>query len=262
MCDQIAWMLRLPDHMGHAHWSTGAGAEVLLLPAIRLLPRAGKPTITTHILVSSAWTPEPLVFLLGLIKSPVGMRLISGLKLPLAVTGGGREGDWVMMAGWRSWRLGRLWIGSGSGGWWYSYYLRMAWVEGKMAVKRARGARVAVASSSRALSAWAAKTHNVDWNIAKACSKKKSINCRSGDGLRRGKACRRKSAVKVSALGPPQSGAVFARCRGPKEYATQLKSVVHNPFGPQWPPLSDLTADPAVYVPLLRRGSCLAPRRV
>jgi len=46
--------------------------------AIRLLPRAGKPTMTTHIRVSSACTPAPLVFLLGFTKSPAGTARMFG----------------------------------------------------------------------------------------------------------------------------------------------------------------------------------------
>jgi hypothetical protein len=59
---------------------------VVFLPfcAIKLFPRAGKPTMTTHIRVSSACTPAPLVFLLGLTKSPVGTLRICGAKKPLA----------------------------------------------------------------------------------------------------------------------------------------------------------------------------------
>jgi hypothetical protein len=45
---------------------------------MRLLPRAGNPTMTTHIRVSSAWTPTPLVFLFGFTKSPVGTARMFG----------------------------------------------------------------------------------------------------------------------------------------------------------------------------------------
>jgi hypothetical protein len=63
----------------------GSCAKRHTLPfcAIRLLPRAGKPTITTHIRVSSAWTPTPLVFLCGCINSPVGTLRMLGEKTPL-----------------------------------------------------------------------------------------------------------------------------------------------------------------------------------
>lgn len=51
--------------------------------AIRLFPRAGKPTMTTQMRVSSACTPTPLVMALelplvlvaGRIKSPCGVRI-------------------------------------------------------------------------------------------------------------------------------------------------------------------------------------------
>lgn len=39
--------------------------------------------MTTHIRVSSACTPAPLVFLLGLTKSPVGTARMLGVKTPL-----------------------------------------------------------------------------------------------------------------------------------------------------------------------------------
>jgi len=39
--------------------------------------------MTTHIRVSSAWTPAPLVFLFGLTNSPVGTARMLGVKTPL-----------------------------------------------------------------------------------------------------------------------------------------------------------------------------------
>ena len=211
MCDQIAWMMQLPVHIGPARWRTGAGAEVLLLPAIRLLPRAGKPTITTHILVSSAWTPEPLVFLLGLIKSPVGMRLISGLKEPLAVTGGGREGDWVMMAGWRSWRLGRLWVGSGSGERWYSYYSRMAWVGKENSGKAGAGGRAWLSPLLPGRRARGLRGHRVWIGILLRRAKRIRAIVGLGTGCGGEKACRRKFAVEKFRLLAPRNQAPYSR---------------------------------------------------
>lgn len=49
---------------------------------MKLFPRAGNPTITTHILVSSTWTPRPLV-LGAMVASCVPERL---LELQVQVT--------------------------------------------------------------------------------------------------------------------------------------------------------------------------------
>lgn len=91
--------------------------------AIKLLPLAGRPTMTTQMRVSSTCTPTPLVFLecdvarlraAGRMKSPWGARLSSGLycsgwilgPLGTPCPGGSRaEG---MVVGWQA--LGVSWV--------------------------------------------------------------------------------------------------------------------------------------------------------
>lgn len=63
-------------------WHSGP-RDGLPFCAIKLLPRAGKPTMTTHMRVSSACTPTPLVLRWGCIKSPVGTLRMLAKKGPL-----------------------------------------------------------------------------------------------------------------------------------------------------------------------------------